>query len=215
MVSIFYNQPGSTYDDDRFTWDGEIYVAPPDPQPSLDTDIVRSSIFWGGGSTASRLEDEKRRRRVFTSLAVEAKVMSINGYDLNFSITGQPDVIRYAGEDDDTEVSVHRLKLETTPTNYEVESFTLQTHPLEPSVAFGGMEGEMFEEPEGELYQDEYEDSDAVLEVSGGLFPEANLLVEATLFTGSLAPMVLSCQPVTKSDDSPIITLEEAAIKHE
>lgn len=203
MATIFYDEFGVTYDSPLYAWDGS------DQTPVPPTEETSRPIYWRGfgGNTQSREEAIRKKKRVFTSLAVKAEVLSINGYDVDLSVLGSPNEILFAGEDDETQVTVFGPSIEVIPDPWEVESTTvLLNHPIDAVVVASPSDMATYIEPEAEPYEGDYED----LEVLGRVIEEETqgLSVEAKILTETRDVLTLSCQALIKSDDTPIITLE-------
>lgn len=200
MATIFYDELGVTYDSPLYAWDGS------DQTPVAPTEEFSRPIYWRGfgGSNAEKREEARRKKnRVFTSLAIKAEVLSINGYDVDLSVFGSPNEIVFAGEDVETQVTVFDPSIEIIPDPWDVVSTTvLVSHPIDAIM----VASPTYTEPDAEPYEGDYDD----LEVIGRPIEEEALgmSVEAKILTETRDVLVLSCQALIKSDDTPIITLE-------
>jgi len=191
--TIRYDEPGVTYDDPCYLYDG-INICQPQPP------VQQRPGYWIGRSSERRREEEElRRKRKFLSVSVQARPLSVNGYDLDLDVKE----VRFAGEDDETRVEARPTKFTVAEDRYQVDSVPLATSftatPIDPEIGSEGViEGDILPETEGAFLGPDEEDEDA-FEVLGSLSGEEDLFVEAVVLTGSSQDLTLSCLPVTSS----------------
>jgi hypothetical protein len=201
--TIRYDEPGVTYDDPCYLYDGHNICQPQPP-------VQQRPGYWIGRSSERRREEEElRRKRKFLSVSVQARPLSVNGYDFDLDVKE----VRFAGEDDETKVEARPTKFTVTEDPYKVDSIPLAAAPIDPEVdSEGVMEGDLLPETEGAFLGPEEEDD--AFQVMGGLSGEEDFFVEAMVLTGSSQDLTLSCLPVTsstgfqtKTEDTPIFTV--------
>lgn len=206
--TIIYDEPGVTYDDPCYLYDGiNICICTCPPQPPVQPVQQRPGYWIGRSSERRREEEELRRKRKFLSVSVQARPLSVNGYDLDLDVKE----IRFAGEDDETRVEARPTKFAVAEDRYQVDSAPLATSftaaPIDPEIdSEGVMEGDILPETEGAFLglslhsalgsDEEVEDA---FQVIGGLSGEEDFFVEAMVLTGSSQDLTLSCLPVTSS----------------
>jgi len=190
--TITYDEPGVTYDDSCYLYDGRNICQPTPVAPSRPG-------YWVGRRSKDE-EERRRKQRKFLAVSVQAKCLSVNGYNVDLAVCD----VRFAGEEDDTQVSGQPIG-GTAPTvsTLNVESSPLVTHPVDPLVASEALDGDFFEEPEAEL------------SVTGGFQDEDPVWVEAMVLTGSSQDITLFCLPETKSLDTAIITVRAVTDEYE
>lgn len=207
--TIRYDEPGVTYDDPCYLYDG-INICQPQP-PVVD----QRPGYWVGRSSERKREEEIRRKRKFLSVNVQARPLSVNGYDLDLDVKE----VRFAGEDDETRVEAKPTKFTVAEDPYQVDSIPLATSfvaaSIDPEIdSEGVMDGEVLPETEGAFLglslgtTLEAEDAEPEFQVVGGLSGEDDMFIEAMILTGSSQDLTLSCLPVTKSQNSPIFRVE-------